>query len=278
MDEARAKETGTAGDEDWGAGGGHEHGSGLENIVAVESAYELTDYSRAFARGYERHFWHQARLRIVAGQLASLDATGTVMDVGCGPGAYVKALGHLGYDCVGCDPGDVPADAALAGRLFGRTELDAVPPDIRARVDVALMLDVLEHAADPVALLARVVEALPRLRAVVITVPARQELWSELDRRAGHQQRFSIDGLRAVVEQAGCVASDVRYLFRLLYPFAWLSRHRARSVTPPARATLHALAGRLLAAEARMLPRGVPGTSVLCIARPMRAKTRPLSR
>lgn len=236
--------------------------------MTVDGGYKLADYARAFPGGYEQHFWHRARLRVVTGQLAAIGVAGTVLDIGCGPGAYVKALMRSGYDCVGCDPGDVPFDAELGGRVFGRTSVGELAPDVRARVDVALMLDVIEHTPDPVALLADVVAALPALRVVVLTVPARQELWSELDRQAGHQKRFARRDLREVVERAGLAVSDIRYLFRALYPFAWIGRRRAaRSVAVPAYPSLHAVAGWVLAMEQRIVPHAVPGTSVLCIAR-----------
>lgn len=247
--------------------------SASENTAMRPSAYSVDDYARAFPDGYERHFWHRARLNVVTAQLARLDIPGAVLDIGCGPGQYVRALCAAGYDCMGFDPGDAPTDPRLAGRLFARTDMATLPADIRSRVSVVLLLDVIEHLADPSELFTRLLNRLPALRAVIVTVPARPELWSELDRRAGHHRRYTRETLAAVVEGAGFVVSDVRYMFRLLYPFAWLGRRRAhtRTVNAPAYTTVHAYAGRLLAADLHLWPASVPGTSVLCVARPERA-------
>jgi SAM-dependent methyltransferase len=243
--------------------------SASEDTVTGGSAYSADDYARAFPAGYEQHFWHRARLSVVIDQLARLDVQGAVLDIGCGPGQYVRALCAAGYDCLGCDPGDVPTDPCLAGRLFPRADLDTLPAEIRARVRVALLLDVIEHLPDPSALLTRLLDRLPGLRAVIVTVPARPELWSALDRRAGHHRRYTRESLAALVEEAGFLVSDVRYMFRLLYPFAWLDRRRTHSrvVSPPVHRTLHACVGRLLATDLHLWPAGVPGTSVLCVAR-----------
>jgi SAM-dependent methyltransferase len=233
------------------------------------AAYDEAHYARAFPDGYARHFWHRARLHVVLSELARLDAS-VVLDIGCGPGQYVRALRDAGYECYGSDPGDVRVDAALSPYVFPRADADAIPPAILQRVQVGLLLDVVEHLPDPAELLTRVGRAFPRLAAVVVTAPARQELWSELDRHAGHRRRYRLEELSALIVASGFVVTEARYLFRLLYPVARLTtrRGRRRRISAPAWSWPHELAGRLLAAEAMVLPRSLPGTSVLCVARP----------
>ncbi len=234
-----------------------------------DSAYSDADYARAFPAGYERHFWHRARLQIVRTVIDRIDTARCILDVGCGPGRYVSDLRRLGYDCIGCDPGNPGIDADLAGHVFSRTPIEALPREVQAQVDVVLLLDVLEHIEAPAAFLTGLVNALPALRTAIITVPARRELWSELDTRAGHHRRYSLDELAGVVADAGLVVTDARYLFHALYPAAWLGRasRLRRTIAPPARVRLHEAIGRLLAAEAWLLPASWPGTSALCVAR-----------
>jgi SAM-dependent methyltransferase len=253
--------------------------SAPEHTPSAESAYGTTDYARAFSSGYHRHFWHQARLAIVHAELVRLGPTGAVLDVGCGPGQYVRALQRRGYDAFGCDPGDISVDTDLVGRVFARTAADDLPATVRAAIDVVLLLDVLEHLADPVPMLVALGRALPRVRAAIVTVPARQELWSALDERAGHHRRYRVTELSAVIGAAGLAVADARYLFRALYPMAWLARRRAhpRVIRPPAYPGMHAVAGRLLALEARILPATVCGTSALCVARFTRPQERSAS-
>jgi SAM-dependent methyltransferase len=240
-----------------------------EHIPTSESTYGTADYARSFPAGYHRHFWHQARLAVVRRQLVRLRPVGAVLDVGCGPGQYVRALRDSGYDAFGCDPGDPPVDADLAGQVFGRTAADGLPGGIRSAIDVVLLLDVLEHLQDPASILTSLARSLPHARFAIVTVPARPELWSALDRQAGHHRRYRLRELSALVGLAGLTVVDVRYIFGALYPAAWLGRRHtsARSIRPPAHPAMHAVAGRLLALETRVLPARIPGTSALCVAR-----------
>lgn len=235
-----------------------------------DSAYSGTDYTRAFPPGYERHFWHRARLRVVRRAIDDAGQSRCILDVGCGPGRYVASLRRLGFNCLGCDPGDPPIAADVADHVFSRTPIEALPSHVLAAVDVVLLLDVLEHIEEAGPFLARVVRALPALHTVIVTVPARPELWSALDDRAGHHRRYVLDDLTRLVTDAGLAVTDARYLFRALYPAAWLGRASRirRTIAPPARPRLHAALGQLLAAEARLLPAMWPGTSALCVARP----------
>lgn len=234
-----------------------------------DSAYSNADYTRAFPAGYERHFWHRARLRVVRAAIDRIGTARCILDVGCGPGRYVSALRGLGYNCIGCDPGNPHVDADMTGHVFSRTPVEALPREVQARVDVVLLLDVLEHIEAPAVFLTGLMRTLPALHTAIITVPARRELWSALDTRAGHHCRYSLDELTGVVTDAGLAVQDARYLFRALYPAAWLGRtsRLRRTIAPPARAGLHDAIGNLLAAEAWLLPASWPGTSALCVAR-----------
>lgn len=237
--------------------------------MSVEPAYDPSRSAVAFPEGYDRHFWHQARRRLVIDALRR-HGSSRVLDIGCGPGAYVRALRAEGYDAVGCDPGHAGIPTLAPGHVFTGRSLDQMDEGDLAIVDTALLLDVIEHLADPAAFLDHVRRRLPRLRALVLTVPARRELWSALDHAAGHHRRYTRASLREVLGESGFVVSELTYAFRLLYlpalALAWTPRRRR--VVAPARPRLHDWVGRLLAAERRVLPNGWPGTSLLCVASP----------
>jgi SAM-dependent methyltransferase len=235
----------------------------------TEAAYSEEQYGRAFPAGYGAHFWHQARLRIVRAELRRMGVR-RVIDVGCGPGEYVRALRSDGFDCIGCDPGEVRVPTDLHPFVLGHTPFDAVSDSALAGVEAVLLLDVLEHLADPEEILCGVRRRLPGLKGLVVTVPARQELWSELDRRAGHMRRYDRAALESLLVKTGFQVAESTYLFRLLYVPAMLSRHRSRgrAITAPSRLLIHDCLSRMLVADRRWLPASLPGTSLLCVARP----------
>jgi 2-polyprenyl-3-methyl-5-hydroxy-6-metoxy-1,4-benzoquinol methylase len=69
----------------------------------------------------------------------------SVLDLGCGRGDFVHALGHLGINAVGYDP-FVPFDADEIGWRF----LNDLPPKV-IPFDLVTCVDVLEHMPDETA-------------------------------------------------------------------------------------------------------------------------------
>lgn len=243
-----------------------------EHTVSIAPAYDARRSADTFPDGYDRHFWHQARQRLVLDVLRR-HGSSRVLDIGCGPGAYVRALRAAGFEAAGCDPGHAGVPTLAPGHVFTGQGLDQMDEGRLADVDTALLLDVLEHLAEPAPFLADVRSRLPRLRLLICTVPARRELWSALDRMAGHHVRHTRASLRAVLGEAGFAVRELSYAFRLLYlpalAFTWMPQRRRRIIAP-ARPRLHHAVGRLLAAERRLLPDALPGTSLLCVAGPER--------
>jgi SAM-dependent methyltransferase len=101
--------------------------------------------------------------------------------------------------------------------------------------DAVLAMDVIEHIDDDL-VAARSLFALTKPGgALVLSVPARPELFSEFDRIQNHRRRYTDPALRGVLEEAGF--SEVRLLWwgQIMY---WLIRRQ------------------------RSKPKGVPGESV----------------
>jgi trans-aconitate methyltransferase len=92
-----------------------------------------------------------------------------------------------------------------------------------------LMMDVLEHVDDAVALLRRYTTSLARGGRVFITVPAFQWLWSGHDLFLEHKRRYTLRQLENLVETCGLEVVDGRYFFGLLFPLAAALRLRDRA-------------------------------------------------
>lgn len=240
-----------------------------------DAATEFSDvqYADAYPEGVEHHFWHLARNRLVASELRrALPKPGRVLEIGCGPGIVVQHLRAAGVDCWGCDLGQpiVPADC----RPYAFTARDCLQlePAFRSSVDALLLLDVLEHIDDDVAFLREVKGAFPRCRSLLVTVPARSELWSNYDDYYGHFRRHDCASLAMALTAGGFRLVRQRYFFQELYLPMLLARttsgQRTTAVPVPSNRTLHRFLAGVSCACRTVLPAGLPGTSLLAVSAP----------
>jgi hypothetical protein len=237
---------------------------------ASGSAFSSAQYDEAYPPGVERSFWHVARNAIIAEELAraGMDRA-PLLEIGCGPGIVVGSLRAKGMDCTGCDLAEPLVPESVRPFVRTGTDFRSLPDEARRRVKGALLCDVLEHLREPRLFLRDVVEGLPSLTHLLVTVPARKELWSDWDDHYGHFRRYDPSGLELDLEGAGLAPLGLRYFFHALYAPMLLARGRRRSTTiaaPKARG-VHELLGRAFVLEGRLLPPWVPGTSLVAIAR-----------
>jgi hypothetical protein len=149
----------------------------------------------------------------------------------------------------------------------------AMAPAFRERVRTILLLDVLEHIPGPAAFVASLAEAFERCTHLLITVPARQELWSNYDTYYGHFRRYDLRSARSLYPNELFELTSEAYAFRLLYPpalaLAAMSRNRSVSISAPTPAMrpVHRLLASYFGAESILLPRWVPGSSLILTLR-----------
>jgi hypothetical protein len=234
------------------------------------TAYSAGQYDDGYPPGVERHFWHVARNWTIKATLDEWSmASVPLLEIGCGRGIIVDYLQRRGVDCIGCDPGNPPVPAHLSGSVYTKTDFRDLPEARRARIRGALLCDVLEHVREQGELLRDVVRFLPGVKHILVTVPARPELWSGWDDHYGHFRRYTSDMLVDEIASAGLTPLSVRYFLHALYPpmFFARGRRRATTIAAPKLAPIHKLLGTALYVEGRLLPRGLVGTSLIAVAR-----------
>ena len=194
--------------------------------------------------------------------------------------ASPSSLRRHGVNAIGGDTGTpAPIVPEIARILLGQDAL-ILPTDLRRQVQAMLILDVLEHLPAPAAFVASLVTAFDACRDIVITVPARQELWSNYDEYYGHYRRYDLKSAETLYPRNMLERTGVRYAFRLLYPPALaLSITKAgRSVSiaapSPAGRPVHGLLARYFQMESALVPRWIRGTSVVMT---LRRRATPLS-
>jgi SAM-dependent methyltransferase len=84
--------------------------------------------------------------------------------------------------------------------------------------DAILMLDVLEHLAEPVAALRHAKKLLAGGGFLLLTVPAFMTLWTSHDALNHHYVRYTRRSLKGVASAAGLRLVDSRFFFHWVYP------------------------------------------------------------
>ena len=204
------------------------------------------DLVEARARGFDsgpRHPWERARLALAARLITRhvpLAAGDVVLDVGCGDTFVVESLATR-YPAARFYAVDSAFTPSLIETFTARltvanvslfASLDDVPGERAA--SLVLLMDVLEHVPDDVALLQdlggrRFFAAGTRL---LITVPSYSILFCSHDRFLGHYRRYSTARLDALLRKARLSPIEAGHLFTSLVPARVLQVLRER-LSPP---------------------------------------------
>jgi SAM-dependent methyltransferase len=201
---------------------------------------------------------------------------GSVLEVGAGTGTITRKLVErypklrvTALEPAGNVFGDLESFAAVTPQVTAlRQTLAAGGPLAMGGYDAALYLNVLEHIDDDAQELRHAAQALRPGGALLVFGPALSWLYSELDYKAGHYRRYSVDGLRRLVEAAGFKIVKASYFDMLgVLPY-WLVYRLA------GKASLSATSiwgyDRVIVPVSRLLQRAAPdqliGKNVLLIA------------
>ncbi len=241
-----------------------------------ESAFRDDQYALAYPDGIEQHWWYQVRNPLVMRHIRrSAGAQENVLDVGCGRGIMVGYLRQQGIEARGVELAEVPPMPGVEDHVRSGVDACTLPQHERALYATLLLLDVVEHIEEPIAFLRGLIDAFPNVERVVVTVPARPEVWSNYDTFFGHYRRYTLPMIDELAAAIGWRVGRKAYFFHSLYAAAWLikilRRRRSLAVRAPGdrAARLHRLVARALTIEHRLLPSRLPGLSIIAdFARP----------
>ncbi len=159
---------------------------------------------------------------------------GRVAEIGAGIGSFtadllcLPAVAHI--DVVEPSP---PLFDHLHSRFAGEKRITVIPRMCEewsakadaSSLDTVVMINVLEHIDDDLAVLDSIRKALRPGGRLVVFVPAMMFLFSELDRFYGHFRRYERPGLARLAEKAGLTVLENRY-FDVLGVLPWLVMNR----------------------------------------------------
>jgi hypothetical protein len=223
------------------------------------------------------HWYYVAKGRALQSFLRGTQVD-ELIDVGAGSGVFSRQLLDAGFcrNAICVDP----AYAEEREEMHNGHPVAFVHNIDNPAASLVLMMDVLEHVDDDVALIEQYTRSMPSGGRLMITVPAFSFLWSGHDVFLEHRRRYTRGQLNAAVQKAGLTVERSRYFYGFLFPVAaairlykgWRLRHRkleARSDLAPVSAPLNAVMTLMHDIERTTLfPANVfAGLSVFCLAR-----------
>lgn len=197
-----------------------------------------SQYARDYRDLYERHWWWRAREDLLLTTLRRLRPAGQwgpILDVGCGDGLFFEKLSSLGeVEGIEMDPTGV----SPGGKWLDRIHVQSFDETFRPgkRYSLVLMLDVIEHFAEPLPRVRRALDLLADDGKLLVTVPAFLSLWTSHDDLNHHFTRYTKGGLTALLRQAGGDVQQARYFYLWMSPLK-LAAHFKELLFPVTPAT-----------------------------------------
>lgn len=161
------------------------------------------------------HWYYVSKGRALRAFLSNITAD-EVLDIGAGSGIFSRQL--LDYDIVKRATCVDPNYEKEKSEEQNGKPIQFVKTIEKTTQNLVLMMDVLEHVPDDVALLKQYTDSLNKGGKVVITVPAFQFMWSGHDVFLEHHRRYTIETIEMCVKNAGLTPVKSRYFFSPLFP------------------------------------------------------------
>jgi hypothetical protein len=243
----------------------------------MQTTFSEQQYEMFYPPGIENHWWTVARNRLLA-KILRRESGGNdeFLEVGCGRGLVVKGLKDYGFNIRGVELAPVKPMEGAQQLVMSGTDACDLPIEQRTGITGLLLLDVIEHIPEPEQFLKKLEESFPNLSVVIITVPARKELWSNYDPFCGHYRRYTLGMLEKLAVDLSWQVQSMSYFFRLSYlPMRLMSLlgvDRNTSFTPPGKVMriLHYLVALVCDVEEAMVPRKIRGSSAYAVYYPGR--------
>ena len=180
------------------------------NTEEYEKMYSLED----------TYWWFQGRMHIIEAILAEFmtdrPRAGRVLDLGCGTGLMLERLAKFRPAGLDFSPLSLQFCRQRGARNLMRGDVTALPLE-DGSMDLVLALDLIEHVEHDDAMLVEVERVLRPGGWFMASVPAHQWLWSDHDVSLHHFRRYSYDGFKARLVEAGL--EPVKYSFGITLSF-----------------------------------------------------------
>ncbi len=171
----------------------------------------------------ESYWWHVAKRRWATDLLLRYaPPPSSIVEGGIGAAGNLMSWQSLGYKVAGldCMPESI-ANAEHRGlQSVAQHDLHNPWPIEEKSSAAVVLLDVLEHLADPVVALRHASDCLSENGKIIFTVPAYPWLFSDWDVRLGHYRRYTTSMLRQQAQEAGLKVVQLSHWNAFTLPIA----------------------------------------------------------
>lgn len=163
------------------------------------------------------HWYYNSKAKAMGKLLGRINPK-TILDVGAGSAFFSRyLLNHTNATeawCVDISYANDFDENDTNKKLYFRKTIGSL------NADLVLLMDVLEHVDDDIALLSEYVKKVPTGSQFLISVPAFQFLWSGHDEFLEHKRRYTLEQLENTIEKSGLRVKTSTYYFGAVFPIA----------------------------------------------------------
>jgi SAM-dependent methyltransferase len=173
----------------------------------------------AYPNGIQNHYWNLCRSMIISDILdRNIARNAVIYDIGCGRGVEISYLRNRGWNCSGCD---TSAGTAISENIKKYIQYKTSSFSLNTKrvkeIDTLLFLDVLEHIDNPTEFIKKHLKKYANCKNIIITLPARQELWTNYDKFYKHYCRYSLKSAELIFNSIPVLYIKSGYFFHSLY-------------------------------------------------------------
>lgn len=198
---------------------------------------DLIEQKKISQDKFSRHPWEIARLKIALHFIKSEAAPKCIIDFGSGDAYYSKNIAKR-YPTATVFAVDINYTDSIVSEWetppnlkFVRS-IEEIGPQYKC--DHLLMMDVLEHIADPNELLRQLLahSSITPETNIFLTVPAYQLLFNKHDEVLGHFKRYTRKGLTSLLKETHFQIKSSGYFFASLLPIRVLEKLKFLNISP----------------------------------------------
>lgn len=189
---------------------------------------DLKNYNAKFYeelyRHEQKHFWFTSRKNVILRHFKDfVKPEESILEIGAGTGDIMRELISKGYKNVAV--GEIHASGLKYAKNYGIKQLfqfDVNKSPFKNHFDVIGAFDVFEHLDNDDLALKNIKQMLKRYGRVIITVPAHNWLWSDIDRQSGHLRRYNSKTLQELLERNSFEILAARGFFASMLPLLYV--------------------------------------------------------